>query len=193
MTYWFCKCECGNVVSVAKGSLLRGLSRSCGCARKPKEIKTNKYDLSGEYGIGWTTNTNNEFYFDLEDYDKIKGYCWYENDNGYVVTQRGRKTIRLHRLIMGVTDPKIQIDHVFHNIKDNRKEYLREATNTQNSWNKKSVGVYYLVEKKKYVGHLTCNGERHFKYFDTFEEARQYREELEKKYYKEFRYKEKEE
>ena len=42
-----------------------------------KEIK-NKYDLSGEYGIGWTHNTEHEFYFDLEDYDIIKYYCWYD-------------------------------------------------------------------------------------------------------------------
>ena len=36
--------------------------------------KYNRYDLSGEYGIGWTTNTNHVFYFDLEDYEKIKDY-----------------------------------------------------------------------------------------------------------------------
>lgn len=31
----------------------------------------NTYDLSGEYGIGYTTK-GEEFWFDLEDYDKIK-------------------------------------------------------------------------------------------------------------------------
>lgn len=72
------------------------------------------YDLTGEYGIGWTSNTNKEFYFDIEDYDKIKDYCWYENDGGYVVTQRNRKTIRMHRLILNLS-PKddIQVDHIF--------------------------------------------------------------------------------
>ena len=42
--------------------------------------KTNKYDLSGEYGIGYDSN-GQKFYFDLEDYDKIKNYCWYEDCN----------------------------------------------------------------------------------------------------------------
>ena len=50
------------------------LFRSSKCNKK-----YNKYDLSGEYGIGWTSNTNQEFYFDLEDYDKIKDYCWIYN------------------------------------------------------------------------------------------------------------------
>lgn len=30
----------------------------------------NKYDLSGEYGIGYTSK-GEEFYFDLEDYKKM--------------------------------------------------------------------------------------------------------------------------
>ena len=30
--------------------------------------------MSNDYGVGYTTNTNKEFYFDLEDYDLIKEY-----------------------------------------------------------------------------------------------------------------------
>ena len=37
--------------------------------------KENIYDLSGEFGIGYCTNTGSPFYFDLEDYNKIKNYC----------------------------------------------------------------------------------------------------------------------
>ena len=33
--------------------------------------KYNTYDLSGEYGIGYS-NSGKEFYFDLDDYDLIK-------------------------------------------------------------------------------------------------------------------------
>ena len=41
----------------------------------------NKYDLNlidehGKYGVGYCSNTNNKFYFDMDDYDKIKDiYC----------------------------------------------------------------------------------------------------------------------
>lgn len=191
VTYWFCKCDCGNpnILSIAKSSLTQGSTTSCGCARsKLKKQNPNKYDLSGTYGIGWTSNTGKKFYFDLEDFDKIKNYCWYENDNGYIVTQRFRKTIRMHRLVMDVNDDDIQIDHIYHNKNDNRKEFLRKATNAQNSWNKKCKGVYYNSEKEKYVGFVTVYGKKFFKYFDSEKQAIQYRKMLEQKYYKEFAY-----
>ena len=114
-----------------------------------------------------------------------------ENQSGYVVTQSGRETIRLHRLILGLEKGNpIQVDHVFHNTFDNRKEFLRQATNSQNGWNKKCNGVYYNSEKNKYVAFVTCNGKKIFKYFKTKEEALQYRKELENVYYGEFAYKE---
>ena len=50
----------------------------------------NKYDLNlidehGKYGIGYCSNTNNKFYFDMDDYDKIKDIYWYEKirKNGF--------------------------------------------------------------------------------------------------------------
>ena len=79
---YICRCDCGNVKSIRRDTLLNNII-SCGC--KTKELrylankKYNTYDLTGEYGIGWTSNTNEEFYFDLEDYDKIKEYCWARN------------------------------------------------------------------------------------------------------------------
>ena len=80
---WVCQCSCSTSKTIeVTGSRLRsGETRSCGClqkelARKRVE-KENKYDLiSCDYGIGYTTNTNEPFYFDLEDYDKIKKYHW---------------------------------------------------------------------------------------------------------------------
>ena len=50
----------------------------------------NNYDLSGEYGIGYLFN-GEEFYFGLEDYDKIKNYCWYKDSGGYIRTNAHKK------------------------------------------------------------------------------------------------------
>lgn len=182
------------MLSIARGSLTRGLTKSCGCIRiNAPTYSPNKYDLAGEFGIGWTSNTNRKFYFDLEDYDRIKNYCWYENDHGYVVTQRNRKTIRMHRLVLNLSpEDDIQVDHIFHNTLDNRKRYLRLATNAQNSMNKKVFGVYWSTEKKKWVANITCDGKKYFKYFNNIDDALKQRSLYEHEFFKEFAYKENE-
>lgn len=82
---WLCKCDCGNEVVVFANNLGK-TTWSCGCFAKENmskiKKKYNTYDLSGEYGIGYTSK-NEEFYFDLEDYDKIKDYYWYRDQTGY--------------------------------------------------------------------------------------------------------------
>lgn len=184
-SYWLCKCMCGsNIIKpVHRGSLLRGDSYGCGkCNRGKSLIKRNKYDLNKDYGIGYTTNTNAEFLFDKEDYELIKDYCWMENDKGYIYTQIKRKNLLLHRLILNA--PKnLMVDHIYHNKKDCRKQNIRLVTNQQNSMNKKAVGVYWNTEKSKWVGHLTItingNKKKFFKYFDSFDEAKEYRQKLE--------------
>ena len=92
---------------------------------------------------------------------------------------------------MGIESRNIQIDHVFHNVADNRKEFLRLASNMENCWNKKCTGYYFSKEKQKYVVRLVCKGECIMKYFDNENDAKEYRKLLEKEYYKEFAYKEK--
>lgn len=144
---WLCICDCEMKTTreVSGSSLRKGKSLSCGClqrevARDKGKLKKkhNLYDLSGEYGIGWTTNTNREFYFDIEDYDKIKDYCWVESirDNGYHwVSSTGsdnKKKVNLHTLITGYS----LCDHENRNTFDNRKQNLREVTYSQSVMNR---------------------------------------------------------
>ena len=79
--------------------------------------KYNIYDLSGEYGIGYTFK-NEKFYFDLEDYNKIKDDCWHIDANGYVINGKRK---RFHRIIMGLNNSKILIDHINHKKYDKNK------------------------------------------------------------------------
>lgn len=142
--YWECKCSCGNKHhSILKTTDLKsGKVRSCGCLQK--EIasivhkKYNKYDISGEYGIGWTTNTNKEFYFDLDDFDKIKDYCWIENDQGYIVSKEKGNIfcLRMHRLILGLSKGDPIVDHRNTKRYDNRKQNLRYSDKQTNGINR---------------------------------------------------------
>ena len=159
--YWLCQCECGNVISTCYQSLKNGYTKSCGCKMKELLRRPNTYDLTGEYGIGYLKITNEPFYFDLEDYDKIKENSWYNNKKGYAATDINNKMIRLHTLITGYK----MCDHINRNKLDNRKKNLRETTPLKNSWNKNIhsnntsgfMGVSYRKDKKLWCATLVYN------------------------------------
>lgn len=166
---YYCDCDCGNKdVEVVGEKLRSGQTKSCGCLRKEMLItrkKFNKYDLTGKYGIGWTTNTDEEFYFDLEDFDKIKNFSWYKMNNGYIATHSDDKTIiYLHRFVMNAMDVEI-VDHKKHNLNDVRKEFLRIGNQCKNMMNtsprkdnKSGVpGVWYNKERNTWVAEIWVN------------------------------------
>lgn len=167
--------------------------------------RTN-YDLSGEYGVGHTYD-GYYFYFDIEDYEKIKDYNWFKNDQDYFlarITDESKSSnfrcIRLHRLIMDVDEEDIEIDHI-HGKKsryDNRKNNLRYATHSQNNQNKGNQsnntsgvrGVDFFKTVGKWRARISKEGETYnLGYFDEFEDAVKARIEAEEKYHKEWSYK----
>lgn len=164
---WWVICDCGESEKfmIRYGHLTSGNTQSCGCLLAEARVengklkkKYNQYDLSGEYGIGWTSK-GEEFWFDLEDYDLIKNYCWYYSD-GYLRTNvtigKNRQIhMSLHRLVMDFPKCK-EVDHIQHASKDenkfdNRKSNLRIVNKSQNQMNKHkqinntsgNVGVYW--------------------------------------------------
>lgn len=54
-TYWKCKCECGNEVSVLRNSLINKITQSCGCLRKER-AKKHMSTLSSNNYIDETGN-----------------------------------------------------------------------------------------------------------------------------------------
>ena len=171
---WICKCECGNVVSTREDGLLNGNTSSCGCLRVENLLKANKkynkYNLDGDYGIGYTSNTDEEFYFDLEDYDKIKDYCW-SNYGNYISSTTNGKSIRIHNVIMNSN----WIDHINGSSStfDNRKSNLRTCNNQENQWYRtesstntsghKGVVKYNNGTKDYWRGQLTIKGKQYTK------------------------------
>lgn len=107
------------------------------------------------------------FLIDDEDYDLVSKYKWYIHTNTYKNKKRitliaysrrnGKKTtIKLHRLILGLTDPSVLCDHINGNTLDNRRSNLRPCTPGQNMFNQrkqsntkfKYKGVAYASKNK---------------------------------------------
>jgi NACalpha-BTF3-like transcription factor len=213
--YYLCQCECGNTTIVDKGSLKYGHTKSCGCLikdilttrnktekmrqvtinrNKTDMLRHNTWDLSGEYGIGYTTK-GEPFYFDLEDYDKIKNYCW-SMSKGYVecAIKAGDKFkhCKMHQLLMNAK----YIDHINRVTYDNRKSNLRLANPQNNSKNHKlqsnnTTGISGVTHNKKYDRwiariNIDSNVRKTVYYGVDREEAIKARLEAESKYYGEF-------
>ena len=203
---WLCECNCDDKTQViVRGWLLNNnKTQSCGCLQKERlsesRKKYNTYDLSGDYGVGYTTK-GEEFWFDLEDYDLIKGYCWMVNNNGYVVTDISKSNIKtpkilLHRLIANCPN-NLFVDHKNHNKIDNRKCNIRIATKSQNAMNQITktnntsgiAGVSWDKKVQKWAAYIMINYKKnHLGYYDNFDDAVRARKEAEEEHFGEWSY-----
>lgn len=210
---WICKCDCGNPndIIVIGTDLKKGHTTSCGCLKLElaskmgkSRNKFNPVDLeSKEYGIGYTFK-GEEFWFDKEDYDKIKDYCWYYNQRGYVVARgkNGENAVYLHIIIMSPVPDGMIVDHKKHpprNEKkvDNRKSNLEIKTASQNNINSSmylnntsgTKGVSWNKRFQKWMAYIQVDKKRmHLGYFDNKNDAIRTRKEAEIKYFGEYRY-----
>jgi len=205
---WNCLCSCNEhkTIQVFGSSLKNGNTKSCGCLQKEtaskKHKRENTFDLDSEdYGIGYTFK-GEPFWFDKEDINVIQKYCWYYNDAGYLTHKEKNGVIFLHRLVMGVTDSSIQVDHRFHPPKpqhkfDNRKSNLRLVTNQQNQMNNApsknntsgKTGVSFDKSRNKWSAYIWVDKKKiHLGRFDNKQDAIDARRAAELKYFKEYRY-----
>lgn len=206
-TQWLCACDCGNQKICLGRSLKRGATQSCGCLHSEvvrkntierNKSKSNTYDLSNDFGIGYTYN-GNEFYFDLDDYEKIKEYCWHKTVEGYIATRPSYdKFISMHRLIMNCPN-EMQVDHINRIKNDNKKNNLRIVTVKENAMNNNRyknntsgvTGVSWHKQHQKWYASIRYNNNIFFLgLFEDIEEAINVRKNAEIKYFGEYRNKE---
>lgn len=101
-----------------------------------------------EYIVGFimANDTEIEFVFDKEEYDKIRCRNWHRASNVYissgVIIEGNKKELYMHNLVMGRMgyDGKGQaetVDHINRNGFDNRKENLRIATQSNQNINQR--------------------------------------------------------
>lgn len=213
MPQWLVECNCNEHTQfiVLGASIKCGHTKSCGCLHKEATrnrnqeffSKTNKYTLNlkdehGLYGIGYCSNTGNPFYFDMDDYDKIKKYCWREHTNSDTKyhsvetnAKNSKNILRIHYLIVGK-----YFDHIDRNPLNNRKHNLRKASSVENARNRGVqsnnlsgyTGVYFDKNKKKWTAHICINKgvSKFLGYFDNKDDAVRTRLEAEAKYFGEF-------
>lgn len=175
---WLCECSCeAHSRIVTTGAHLKsGHTKSCGCMKRENKehSKYNTYLLYDDYGV-CSMNGNNEFYFDLDDYDLVRQYYWSVNSSGYASSyyftrdnngKRIHHTKLLHRIIMNAPN-NMDVDHINHNKLDNRKNNLRLCSSQQNDYNNSLskrntsgvIGVSYDKRLEKWRSYITFEGE----------------------------------
>ena len=134
----------------------------------------------------------------MEDYDKIKDYCWLINKNGYVISRENYKEIQMHRVIMNCpVDMVVDHKHGKETRNDNRKNNLRIATYSNNACNHKIykdstsgvTGVNWNKRANKWRARISVNYKRiNLGDFVNFEDAVKARKKAEEKYFGEWSY-----
>ena len=202
---WLCKCDCGNYKNILGHSLKNGKTTSCGFKRKEVRQKqtsqNNTYDISNfDYGVLYIKDRIVKFY--IEDYELIKNYSWLicKSQKGYFFVRGSNQghVVILSRLIMNCYDKELQVDHINHDSFDNRKSNLRIVTVSQNNMNKDIradntsgyTGVALSKTPGKYIANIKINQKRiHLGTFSCIEDAIEARLNAEKKYFKEYSFK----
>lgn len=84
-------------------------------------------------------------FVDDEDFEVLSQYKWFATDSGYAarnVVENGKPRVKsMHRIILGLTDPKVLTDHIDGNKTNNIKSNLRPCNHSQNACNKPKPGV----------------------------------------------------
>ena len=137
---------------------------------------------------------------DDEDYESLNQFSWYPQKSQHTFYAWASKWIgkqhiyfSMHRMILKITDSKLEGDHKNSDGLDNQKDNLRIATRSQNSSNRQTVkgsskylGVSFDKERKKYRAILKKNYKSYMKRCDTEIEAALVYNEMAVKYHGEF-------
>lgn len=145
----------------------------------PRSIKDlNQYYIDGDIVTMDLYNHKSEVVaqtiFDIDDLDKIKGIKWGMNSAGYVYSSRtifkNTRGVLIHSLILNTNK---LVDHIDHDILNNRKSNLRIATSSQNMMNRKSVSVSMVNKTGKYYACIGFNNVNINlgSFYNTFDEA----------------------
>ena len=202
---WICDCSCGSTnILIMQNDLKKGHTQSCGCLQRETASGIKKYnkwnenifeDEFGKYRIGYTTNTNKKFYVDVEDYNKVKDFCWsedfYDGFSNLIAHIVGtNRKISMHALL-----GFYNYDHADRNQLNNRRHNLRKANAKENARNRTRqknntsgfVGVSWHKRVQQWSAYIKYDNKlRHLGYFDNKIDAIKVRLKAEKECFGEF-------
>jgi hypothetical protein len=151
--YWLCRCDCGEEVVVAGGSLKRGLSKSCGCLR---EI------LGGVLSVTHGDTKEGKFPKEYQAWNGMKMRCYnaktkrFKDYGGRGIRVCGRWKDSYQNFLADVgraPSPEYSIDRI-----DNNGNYepgnVRWATRSQQMKNRRPMPCRYhdgLTGQQRYV------------------------------------------
>lgn len=126
----------------------------------------NTYTIEGDYVLMYLKR-GKVCIFDKMDLQGVKKYVWnLTTGDHYVSCNKDRKTLLMHRLIMGF--PK-EIDHINGNGLDNRRKNLRIVTRMQNTWNMKKthgsgrfIGVCFCKRRNKWIARAMIRAKHYY-------------------------------
>ena len=209
-THWLCRCDCGNIKSVAGFQLKSGHTQSCGCyfseviSQRNKDLCTETNYYEKENGVVNVYSRNKDDYFTVDecDYDYIKNWFWRKDFKGYWVAnvrqddEFDKNMIRVHQLIAirkyNKYDNKIYIpEHLNRNKSDNTRSNIILKTIAENARNRSlskanssgKTGVSFDKNKGKYVAYIMYNYKhKYLGAYDTYDEAVKVRKDAEIEY-----------
>jgi hypothetical protein len=136
------------------------------------------------------------------DYDLVKSFRWCTlrcDTSSYAISfiwEDGvQRHLLMHRLILGVIDSRIQVDHIDGNGLNNVRSNLRLCSGAENSKNRKlnansKTGVKGVFRSKDqrntWTAQVRSDGVRHRKYFSSFDDAEQWVKEKRLELHREF-------
>jgi hypothetical protein len=149
----------------------------------PSPVKINATTDAGDlFGMKTFVITskkygNHQVMIDDEDYQRVMKYHWnvYSSKRHSTLYVHSRvfvdnryTTLRLHRVVMRITDSKVQIDHKDHNGLNNQKKNLRPCTPSLNGGNQSISklntsgfkGVHYSKNNHNWVARITVQRTR---------------------------------
>lgn len=175
--------------------------RGCDYCGGTKSFNKGKF-IDNKDGSYLIPITKGEFaVIDKEDFILVSKHSWQlkkDGGNKYAKTTiniKGEKAnLKMHRVILGITDPSILIDHINHNGLDNRKVNLRESSHLTNSHNtiarkgtSRFKGVCKPKGSDKWISYITINKKRkHLGSFSSEEKAAMAYDVMAKKHFGEY-------